>query len=145
MSHDAKVHVGMTVAELMSTDVQTTTETETVRDVHGAMRVAGIRHMPVLDAAGTLVGIVSDRDLHLAWSRGPETRVSEVMSRNMHWVHPTSSARDAAARMLQEKIGCLPVLDEQRRIVGIITETDFVSVAHRALTLLSALNLEEAS
>lgn len=144
MNHD-KVHQGMTVAELMSKDVRTTTESETVRDVHSAMRVRGIRHMPVLDAAGSLVGIVSDRDLHLAWSRGPETRISEVMSRNMHWVHPSASARDAAARMLQEKIGCLPVLDEKRHIVGIITETDFVEVAYRALTLLQALNLEEAS
>lgn len=135
----------MTVADLMSSGVHTARETDTIREAHSVMRVNRIRHMPVLDARGELCGVVSDRDLNLGWSRGPATRVSEVMSRHLQWVRSTTSARDAAARMLHDKIGCLPVLDENRQLVGIITETDFVEVAHRALSMLQSMSVPEAS
>ncbi len=135
----------MTVGDLMSTIVHTAKEADTIRDAYATMRVARIRHLPVLGAREELIGVVSDRDLHLGWSRGPETRISEVMSRHLQWVHPETSARDAAARMLHDKIGCLPVVDDKQALVGIITDTDFLEVAHRALTLLQALTMKEAS
>ncbi len=142
MTENNPVRAGMTVADLMATAVHTARESDTIRDVHATMRVSRIRHMPVLDDRGDLVGVVSDRDLFLGWARGPQTRISEVMTRHLHWVHPSTSARDAAARMLHDKIGCLPVIDESRQLVGIVTETDFVEVAHRALTLLQAISDE---
>ena len=133
------------VGDLMSRIVHTTTEMETVREAHATMRMSRIRHLPVLDARGDLIGVVSDRDLYLGWSRSAATPVSEVMTRNLQWVHPTTPALQAAERMLHDKIGCLPVVDESQKLVGIITDTDFLEVAHRALTLSSALRLEEAS
>lgn len=142
---NSDVHQAMTVGDLMSSVPQTARETDTIREAYATMRVSRIRHLPVVDASGGLVGVVSDRDLHLGWARGPQTRVCEVMTRNLQWVRPTTCARDAAARMLHDKIGCLPVLDEQRQLVGIITETDFLEVAHRALTMLQALSGEGTS
>jgi CBS domain-containing protein len=132
----------MTVADLMSKSLHTADPDHTIREAYAAMRVSRIRHLPVLDpSTGKLLGIVSDRDIHLGWSLGPKARVSEVMTRHMQWVHPETPARDAAARMLHNKIGCLPVVDvKERRVVGIVTETDFLEVAHRALTILPALS-----
>ena len=49
------------VGDLMSRIVHTTTEMETVREAHATMRMSRIRHLPVLDARGDLIGVVSDR------------------------------------------------------------------------------------
>lgn len=125
----------LTVADLMSVDVHTANESDTLEEAHKFMRMAGVRHLPVLNADAELVGVLSDRDLLLGWSQGPSTKVSELMSRYAKWVHPDTPARDAAAMMLSDKIGCLPVLDGDNKLVGIVTETDFLLVAHRALTI----------
>lgn len=98
------------------------------------MRASRIRHMPILDERGELCGIVSDRDLMLGWSRGTAGRVSEVMSRSIQWVHPSTPAREAAGRLLTRKIGCLPVVNDSLELVGIVTETDFLELAFRALS-----------
>ncbi len=135
----------MTVAELMSQVVHTAKETDAVRHAHSVMRVSRIRHLPVLDEDGALIGVVSDRDVQRGWTRGPETRIADVMSRHLQWVHPDTSARAAAERLLHDKIGCLPVLNDKKEVVGIVTDTDFIEVAHRALTMLEALSAEQAT
>ena len=90
---------GLAVADLMSRDVHTANESDTLEEAHKFMRMAGLRHLPVLDGNQELVGVLSDRDLLLGWSQGPSTKVAELMSRHTKWVHPETSARDAAAMM----------------------------------------------
>jgi CBS domain-containing protein len=126
----------LTIADLMATDVITVKRDDKLGDVHSTMRMAGIRHVPVVNDAGALVGIVSDRDVQMAWARGTDTPVDDFMSKYAERVSPTTSAREAAARMLENKIGSLPVVDEGGKIVGIVTETDFLVVAHQALSQL---------
>jgi CBS domain-containing membrane protein len=129
----------LTVGELMSTDVHVARMGDTLEEAHKFMRMAGVRHLPVMNADDEMIGILSDRDLLLGWSQGPATAVSELMTRYTKWVHPQTTARDAAAMILADRIGCLPVLDDKRRLIGIVTETDFLLVAHRALTMLQML------
>jgi CBS domain-containing protein len=145
MTEPNKLHHTMTVGDLMSTGVHTARESDTISDTHSAMRVCRIRHLPVLDEDDKLIGVISDRDLLLGWTRGPRASIGSIMTRNLQYVHPSTSAIDAAERMLHDKIGCLPVLNDQREVVGILTETDFVEVAHRALTMLQAISMQEAS
>jgi CBS domain-containing membrane protein len=135
----SRARLGLTVGDLMSRVVHTADVGDLIRDAHAVMRVCRIRHLPVVDAAGQLAGILSDRDVYLGWSRGHDGRVEEVMSRHIHYARPATPAREAAGRMLERKIGCLPVLDDAGRLCGIITETDFLALAHRALTLEEAL------
>lgn len=123
----------LTIKDIMTTNVRCARESDTLRDVHALMRMSGFRHVPILDEDGKLSGVVSDRDIHLAWHGGPEQPVSSFMSRNAEWARPDARARDVAARMLNDKIGCVPVVDGGRKVVGIVTETDFLRVAHRAL------------
>ena len=90
-----------------------------------------IRHLPILEA-GRLVGIVSDRDLRSAApglgdparaSALEKIRVSEVMTRDVVTTRPDDPIEEAANRMREKRIGCLPVMEDER-LVGILTSSD---------------------
>ena len=92
------------------------------------------RHLPVVDQ-GRLVGLVSQRDLLAAGD--PHALVGEVMTENLVAVHSQSSACEAARLLLNLKVGCLPVINDGK-LVGIVTETDFVRVAYAVLSAVSS-------
>jgi CBS domain-containing protein len=97
-----------------------------------------IRHVPVVDRDGDLVGLVSQRDLARG-ALGPQDalplsvqqellrrrKVREIMSTEIETVDPDVALDAAAQMMLESKIGCLPVV-EGEHLVGILTEADFV-------------------
>jgi CBS domain-containing protein len=56
------------------------------------------------------------------------------MTRGVRIVRPSTPAAEAAALMIELKIGALPVIGEGEQLVGVITETDFLAVAHQALS-----------
>lgn len=94
------------------------------------LRSCGFRHLPVLDGEGKLVGIVDRADLrHFLSEAGPPSvqkrqhRVDQVMTTEVVTVAPDSPLEEAAAMMVEHKIGSLLVI-EGGRMVGIITETD---------------------
>jgi CBS domain-containing protein len=129
----------LTIKDIMTENVRCARERDTLRDVHALMRMSGFRHVPIVDDEGKLTGIVSDRDIHLAWHNGNDQPVSAFMTRYTQWARPEARARDVAARMMNDKIGCMPVVDEKNHVVGIVTETDFLRVAHRALSIQEAM------
>ena len=92
--------------------------------------------MPVT-RGGRVVGIVSHRDLLKAmlstvieFSKEDridllkETEVSQVMTKEVQFTHPEESVADAVQRMLDYKVGCLPVVNQNHELVGLVTETD---------------------
>jgi acetoin utilization protein AcuB len=90
-----------------------------------------IRHLPVLEE-GRLAGIVSDRDLRSAApvlgdpgraAALEKTRVSDVMTRDVVTARPDDPIEEAANRMRERRIGCLPVVQDGR-LVGIVTSSD---------------------
>jgi len=130
----------MQVRELMTPHVVTIDATATGHDAMALMVRRKVRHLPVLGGDGRMVGIVTDRDLrhHLFQpdvfsqiGRVPVERLlsvvklSNVMSSPVAFVGPDAELEDAARRMLEDKLGSLPVV-EHDRIVGIITETDLL-------------------
>jgi CBS domain-containing protein len=121
----------LTVAEMMTTKIRTLHEDESVSDADWDMVIGGFRHIPVVDGDYRLVGMVSDRDV----LRRPErtTSVVSVMTRDVYAVLPTVPAIDAVEHLLLSKHSALPVVDEQRTLVGIVTATDFLELARRAL------------
>ncbi len=123
-----------TVADLASTAVITVGSHETLRAADAQMRLADVRHLPVVDAHERLVGILSNRDLLKALGEGAMDReVRAVMSEDVVFVRAETYAYEAAAVMLDRRIGALPVVDAQSRVTGILTETDFLRVAFRLL------------
>jgi CBS domain-containing membrane protein len=91
------------------------------------MKVGRIRHLPVVDGQQRLIGLVTHRKLLSAWvSRG--IPVEMLMERDVVTTWPGAPAAEAAHLIETRKIGCVPVLDEGK-VVGIVTEADFVRVA----------------
>lgn len=120
------------VAELMSDVVVTMRLEDTVQHARDTMGRRDLRHLPVVDGTGVVVGIVSDRDLLRAVGRDAEA-VSQVMTEDPLTVFGDTPAYEAAALMIHHRFGALPVIDADRRIVGIVTETDLLMEAHTAL------------
>ncbi len=131
------------VADIMTREVVTVREEENLVKVLEGLDRYGFRHLPVVDGK-KLVGLVTHRDMLKASisSLVPSgTRdameaqleenafVAKIMSRDVDTVTPDTPIAEAARRMRDHKFGCLPVVDENEELVGILTEADFLSLA----------------
>jgi CBS domain-containing protein len=125
----------LTVGDLMSTALITATPDETIDDASFDMRLASVRHVPVVDERQHVIGIVSDRDFLRAMSKRGKHKITvrSVMTRAVQTIPEDAPASEAAAMLLGNKFGCVPVEGDDGRLVGIITETDFLRIAHHAL------------
>jgi CBS domain-containing membrane protein len=126
------------VKDVMSREVRTVARNDQLGVADKLMKDERIRHLPVIDESGDVCAVVSQRDLFRGallralgyGSRAEETVlrqvvVKEAMSAELHTTAPETPVADAARVMLERSIGCLPVLDAGK-LVGIVTETDFV-------------------
>lgn len=126
------------VRDVMTREVATLERNDKLSTADSVMRLGRIRHMPVLDEDGRLAGIVSQRDLFrgallkaLGYGASAEKRmldllvVKEVMTTGVVTIGPDRPLSEAARLMVERKLGCLPVVDGEK-LVGILTETDFV-------------------
>lgn len=122
-----------TVAELMTRRVAVCHQDETVALAQQMMLWRGVRHLPVLDADGGLVGILSDRDVLRALAeRSPGAHLREVMTHPVQTVAPGTSATEASAILCAGHIDCLPVV-QAGRLVGIVTSRDILAERGRVL------------
>jgi acetoin utilization protein AcuB len=126
----------MLVYERMSKHPVTITPDTTVDKALKKMHELKVRRFPVLDKEGKLVGIVSDKDLLYA-APSPATTLSiyelhylyskitvdQVMTKNVITIEETAPVEEAARIMVDNKVGGMPVMRENK-LVGIITETD---------------------
>lgn len=135
----------MRVGDLMTTDVVTLTEDETLAHAQRCMARGRIRHLPVV-REGRLVGLITHRDLLAAsFSIFAEVdaseqrrvfdtvRVVEAMHRDVVTVSPELSVSKAARILLENKYGCLPVVDDDHQLQGIVTEADFLRLTVQLL------------
>ena len=126
------------VEQYMTTDIFTVHDDEPLDLVLQIMNWQRIRHVPVENAAGLLVGLVSYRTLLrvLGESRTPREQltsaVSDVMKRDLVTVSPETLTLDAIRLMRDHGIGCLPVV-KGGRLVGIITERDFMDLSRELI------------
>lgn len=92
------------------------------------MREHGVRHLPVVSATGELTGLVVERDLVLAGTRFLQcpVPVSEVMQRDVLTIGPDARIADAAMRMVNHAVSGLPVVEENNRVIGILTDVDIL-------------------
>ena len=128
----------MLVRSKMTSNVITASPDTTLADALKLTRGNRIRHLPVVEN-GRLVGLVTDRDLRLAlppvWASDTDhaqlrdafntKQVREVMVTEIITTSPSSPIEDAARKLYEHRIGCLPVL-ENDELLGIITETDLL-------------------
>jgi acetoin utilization protein AcuB len=127
-----------TVNQLMTGHVITVDAEASAHDAVALMVRNKVRHLPVVDRAGLLCGVVTDRDLrHRLFSPAvfravgtvpvetllSEVRVRDLMSAPVVAVDAGADLAEAAQVMADKKLGSLPVVDHGR-IIGIVTETD---------------------
>jgi CBS domain-containing protein len=128
------------IETLMKERVVTVRPDTSIRRALVAMAEAGVRHLPVVDGAARLVGLVSQIDvvramdlLLTAQGERGEMQVRDVMSAPVFRAGRRMPAHEALALLMEHKIGALPIVDGDGRVIGIVSETDFLEVAREAL------------
>jgi diacylglycerol O-acyltransferase len=135
------------VGDLMTAKVVTLAPRDSLGKAWRLMQHHRIRHLPVVDPTGRLVGLVTHRDLLAASASSfavptPDDRVrllgwrsaADVMETHVSVAAADAPAAEAGQRMARQKIGCLPVVDEAGRVTGIVTEEDFLRWATERMT-----------
>lgn len=128
----------MKVKNLMQTSVATVRGSDTLTAVDDLMKTGWVRHLPVVDAANRLLGVITQRDVlkasmssmasadpvtHQRWL--DQVRVRDVMTKKPITIGPEADLSEGVDKLLLGKFGCLPVVEEGK-LIGLITETDFL-------------------
>lgn len=126
------------VEECMTTDFHTVREEDILELVADIMDWRNIRHLPVEDKEGQLVGLVTSRHLVRHFSRRtnglhPEAHlVEDIMRKDPVTICPTDTLMKAMEVMEANNIGCLPVVNDGR-LVGMLSEANFLHLTRRLL------------
>ena len=131
----------ITVHDMMTAELYTLKETDSISAARILMTEKHIRHIPIVNDDGELVGLVTQRDLLAAGiskladvKDGQRTEfeasvpLKKIMTTELSVVHEHMNLRQAALRLQAYKYGCLPVVSDGE-LKGIITDSDFVAVA----------------
>lgn len=127
----------MTVRDIMHTSVVTLHSSDKLNVAEDIMTMGRLRHLPVVDSHNRVVGIVTQRDLYkaaissvLGFDRDKEqewlgnVKVADVMTTEVVTVAAEAGVVETVDKLLTMKIGCLPVVDAEGKLIGMITETD---------------------
>ena len=116
----------MRISEIMSRDVQVARPEDTIQSVARRMAQIDAGAIPVCDGE-QLQGMVTDRDIVIravSEGRSFETPVSEVMTADVEYCYDDDDIAEAADRMAELQVRRLPVLDHDKRLVGIVALGD---------------------
>ena len=132
------------VSEIMSSRVLGLSPSASLAEARTLMQRHHIRHLPVIENEA-LIGLVSQRDILAAQESSLEQgrndqfleqhRLSEIMITGVTTVSPHAGIREAALYLQKHKYGCLPVVNKGK-LVGIVTDSDFIAVAIHLLEVL---------
>ncbi|MDP5141388.1 CBS domain-containing protein [Rheinheimera baltica] len=135
-----------TVAELMTVDPLCVTRDASLKDAHDLMRSKNVRHIPVIDEKGELVGMLTQK-IMIAKVMGlmaqfgatalerkeKQQLITDLMATDFAAVTPDQSLKDVAGFFVTNRHGCMPVVDENNKLMGILTSSDFVRLAAELL------------
>ena len=133
--HPSKLHV----EEFMQTDLFTVQKDDIVEFVAQMLDWRKIRYMPVEDAQGKLVGLITSRLLLRHYTQSNELlkktqlTVKDIMIDKPITIKPKATLLESLNLMREHRIGCLPVVNEDQELIGIITEMDYLRISVRLL------------
>lgn len=132
----------MKIKEAMNTDVETIRPDASVRKAAEIMSKHQIGSLVVISGSGNVIGIITERDIIndvVATPLIPEqTKVEEVMTKEVITISPDKSLEEAADIMIEKKIRKLPVI-EGKKLVGIITASDLITYEEKLIEGISEL------
>ena len=129
------------VRDVMTTQVTTVAPETLVAEAIQLFGECNIRHLLVTDQEGRLAGVFSDRDALRQMARGCDpfaTRVAALMRQEPVTVAVDTTVQDAIELLSFHRINCLPVIDADRRVQGVLTTTDLLTTLYRVLNWLDA-------
>jgi acetoin utilization protein AcuB len=122
----------------MTRKVITVDQEAGILDAQELMTVNKIRHLPITDSNQLLIGVVTDRDIRSAlpheFYKDPQSakekistlKVRDIMTRDPITISPTYTIQDALLLIQNSKVGALPVVDDNKRLTGIISVRDLL-------------------
>lgn len=129
----------MFIDKTMTKKVVTVSKETSVLEASELMKKSSIRHLPVVDKDNILLGIVTDRDVRSAMpsilldfdsqkerERIEKIRIEDIMTKNPITISPMNTLEDAIILMQQTNVGAFPVVDENRKLQGIISIRDLM-------------------
>lgn len=139
--------MSLIVADVMTSPVFSLTPETSLHHAHCVTRDKGIRHLPVVDPqTNQLIGIVTQKTLIgkvfslLATYGGndleqheAETNIMEVALKDFDTINADANLASVATFFVSNKHGCLPVVDDNQKLIGILTSSDFVKLAIKLL------------
>jgi CBS domain-containing protein len=124
----------MKIQEIMSTNVETVQPHVSLRAAARKLSTLGVGALPVVDDAGNLLGIITDRDVSvyaIAIGRDPQnTEVQAVMTKNVITCYEDQKISEAAEMMEDHNIRRLAILNRNEGIAGFLTVDDLAPVSH---------------
>lgn len=122
----------MRVAEIMTTDVQTISSSDTIQKAAMAMDNLNVGALPVCDG-DELRGVITDRDITVratAVGLSPaDIKVGDIMTEDVDYVFEDDDVTKAAAKMKERQIRRLPVINQSKRLVGFVSLGDLATKA----------------
>ncbi len=131
----------MLIENWMTKDVITGTPDMSMMKASKIMKEKGIGRLPVVNEAGVLQGVVSDRDIkeaspskattldmHELYYLLSEIKLKDIMTKKVVTIRTGETVERAAALMLEHNIGGMPVVDEANKVVGMVTDSDIFKV-----------------
>lgn len=133
------------ISEVMTRKPTAIRRTATARAALATMMELDVRHLPVVNESHELVGMLSDRDLRALPSGSREVdalvgrqvdlgaKVDSIMSADVMSVEADDDITEALELMLEYRVGAVPVVNGEQRLVGIVSYLDVLRVLHREL------------
>ncbi len=122
-----------TVGDVMTMTPRTIEANQPIVAARRIMREYGVRHLPVVDDRGRLVGVISERDIHVAQvASADRMMVEEIMAAKPYAVAPNLLLQQVVRNMAAKKLGSAVVMDHGR-VLGVFTTTDALDVLADAL------------
>jgi acetoin utilization protein AcuB len=127
----------VTIAEIMTSNLHTIRNDAIMLEAEKLMKKLAIRHLPVVNEAGDIIGILSDRDVQRAVTVvNSETgrsnyiqnhkKVVDFMTTTIHTINETDSIESVIRDMIEIKVSCFLVRSKANEIAGIVTTDDFL-------------------
>lgn len=123
----------MRARDLMTRDPSCLRRDDTARIAAQVMRDKDCGVVPIVDDARRVIGIITDRDLAIrtiAAGKGPDTRLGEVMTPNVHCCTADDDLRDVERKMAEMQVRRICIVDAGGRCMGIISQADIARAAH---------------
>lgn len=130
----------LTARDVMTREPVTGMADDLLVDMASRMEASGVRHLPIIDAQGHLVGMLSDRDVRGAFGapwqvdtvRALSLRVAHAMSRQPAAAREDAPLSELATRFVDLQVGALVVVDAAERVVGIVSYVDVLKALLRS-------------